>query len=417
MCAIAVNTLYTTLRKRGTTRQLAGAIITCVISALFLLPALFWYNLRFGAPHIPPPTVEIEIALAYIALCGWMLPLGTTTTYWLFSLPRNSNTDFRIPSQPRQQSIPGKGQSDIQDQATNRLTPLPHHQPGAVVPFVYEDEAPWGWLEYSSGSFQGQRLALKRTNATLGRDEECDIWLDDEAASRYHAELVWMEGQSYLVDRGSMNGVLLNRERVQGSVPIRTNDMIEIGSQRFLFILAEQHKIAWKDEDDPLSRHTWRSTRDLFGNTNQQETLELEPAAPRASVPNNNGGLTICDGDLAGCNILLDRPVLTLGRGPECHIVINEVSISRQHAQFLCQVDGDYVQDLSSRNGTTVNGEALPAPRRLLPGDVIGLGNLHLLYITVNNAPETPLPNVITPQPYPSLLSGPLPLKLPSRMK
>src|SRR6266567_561089 len=49
MVAIAINTLYTSLRRRGTTRQLTGAIVTCVISALLLLPAFVWYNARFNA--------------------------------------------------------------------------------------------------------------------------------------------------------------------------------------------------------------------------------------------------------------------------------------------------------------------------------------------------------------------------------
>jgi predicted PurR-regulated permease PerM len=52
MLAIAVNALYTTLHKRGTTRQLAYAIVACVISALLLLPAFVWYNTRFSSMQV-----------------------------------------------------------------------------------------------------------------------------------------------------------------------------------------------------------------------------------------------------------------------------------------------------------------------------------------------------------------------------
>src|SRR6266480_6283868 len=76
MFAIAVNALYTTLRKRGTTRQLAGAIVTCVISALLLLPAIIWYETRFSSTQVTISVVEVTLALAFVALCGWVLPLG-----------------------------------------------------------------------------------------------------------------------------------------------------------------------------------------------------------------------------------------------------------------------------------------------------------------------------------------------------
>ena len=101
MFAIAVNALYTSLRKRGTTRQLASAIVTCVISALLLLPVLIWFNIRFNVVQAAIPVAEVEVALIYVALCGWLLPLGVTTTYCLFTLPRSSTTSVHIPRQNR----------------------------------------------------------------------------------------------------------------------------------------------------------------------------------------------------------------------------------------------------------------------------------------------------------------------------
>src|SRR5438309_753188 len=99
MFAIAVNALYTTLHKRGTTRQLAGAIVTCVLSALLLLPAIVWYNGRFGIEQAAISVAEVEVALVYVALFGWFLPLSVTVSYCLFSLPRTSTTALHIPRQ------------------------------------------------------------------------------------------------------------------------------------------------------------------------------------------------------------------------------------------------------------------------------------------------------------------------------
>ncbi|MBV9228403.1 MAG: hypothetical protein JOZ18_03745, partial [Chloroflexi bacterium] len=169
MVAITANALYTALRKRGTTLQLASAIVICVISALLLMPALVWFNLRFSVKQGVLSVAEIEVALAYVALCGWMLPLGVTSTYCLFTLPRTSTTtSVPVPRQKR----------GTRTHTTSRLQP-PRYQPGMSVPFVFGEDTPWGWLEYHGGNFQGQRLALKRAIVTIGRDEDNDIWLDD----------------------------------------------------------------------------------------------------------------------------------------------------------------------------------------------------------------------------------------------
>ncbi len=180
MFAIAVNALYTTLWRRGTTRQLAGAIVTCVISALLLLPAIVWYNGRFGIEQAAISVAEVEVALVYLALFGWFLPLSVTVSYCLFSLPRTSTTSVHIPRQKRTRTTRAN--------AVTALNP-PRHQPGVVAPFVFGEDIPWGWFVYRGGRFQGQRLALKRRVVTIGRGEHNDIWLDDDMASRNHAEL------------------------------------------------------------------------------------------------------------------------------------------------------------------------------------------------------------------------------------
>jgi pSer/pThr/pTyr-binding forkhead associated (FHA) protein len=438
MFAIAANALYTTLRQRGTTRQLAGAIVICVVSALLLLPALVWYDMRFAALQAALSFAEVEVALGYVALCGWILPLGVTSTYYLFTTPRSTTTSFHIPRLQR------RSHAD----ATRALHP-PHHQPGALEPFVFDEDTPWGWLEYSGGNFQGQRLALKRKVATIGRDEDNDIWIDDDVASRHHAELVWDEGKIYIVDCNSLNGVLLNGRRIQGHALLRTSDMLEIGEQRFIFIAAQQSQEP-AEQSDPLANHKWRPSQGASGTEaailpateplaegaalapapaavepttmgegwkTLQDTAEIDHATPWPFNKDRGGALTIRDGEMAGQCFLLDRPLITVGRGFESDIVINDASISRQHAQFLRQADGDYVQDLASRNGTKVNDEPLLKPRLLAPGDIVCLGNICLAYTSVQMAPNLPLTQVNASQSLSGLNGGPVPLRLPSKQK
>lgn len=471
MLAIAINALYTTLRRRGTTRQLAGAIVTCVISALLLLPAIIWYNLRFSVEWTNLSPAEVEVALVYISLWGWLLPLGVTTTYCLFTLPRTSTTSTHIPRPRRTTRI----------NTATALNP-PRHQPGFLAPFVYREDTPWAWLEYRNGNFQGQRLALTRSIITIGRGEESDIWLDDDMASRNHAELAWEKGIVYLTDCNSLNGVSLNGKRIRSTAVIEPNDLLEIGSHRFLFAHAEP-SAAQGEQDDPLARHVWHSvdtlstesekleqipTKQLPSDEGHEETppgkrsvrqlpstlpgemmteLEAQDTAeihqiaspPPPKTADMPVMLVVRDGEAAGQSFLLDRPVITLGRGSECDLVINDVSISRRHAQVLRQANGYFVQDLESRNGTTVNSEPLHEPRLLHGGEIICLGNICLECMTymeqmeqmgAQNAqtiqnvpplpsdPDTPMPQSVIPASSTRPInSGPMPLRLPSRPK
>ena len=64
------------------------------------------------------------------------------------------------------------------------------------------------------------------------------------------------------------------------------------------------------------------------------------------------------------------RPV-TIGRHPDCDVVIEDVSVSRQHAHII-RVNGDYyVEDLQSRNGTQVNSSDIQRRTRLFDGSEI----------------------------------------------
>ena len=64
-----------------------------------------------------------------------------------------------------------------------------------------------------------------------------------------------------------------------------------------------------------------------------------------------------------------------VGRSPYCSIVVDDATISRQHASFQLSRAGLTVEDLGSRNGTRVNGQRIWGVRLLEPGDWVEVGN------------------------------------------
>jgi len=71
-------------------------------------------------------------------------------------------------------------------------------------------------------------------------------------------------------------------------------------------------------------------------------------------------------------------PRTTIGRAPDADVVIDDDGLSRHHARFDRDDEGNVeVHDLESKNGTLVNGSAVTR-QRLQPGDVVEVGAVKL---------------------------------------
>jgi DNA-binding NtrC family response regulator len=71
---------------------------------------------------------------------------------------------------------------------------------------------------------------------------------------------------------------------------------------------------------------------------------------------------------------LVERPVV-LGRSASCDVIVPDAAVSRRHLALSPSGDEWTVEDLGSKHGTTVNGEALEGRRVLRSGDVVAVGN------------------------------------------
>jgi hypothetical protein len=77
-----------------------------------------------------------------------------------------------------------------------------------------------------------------------------------------------------------------------------------------------------------------------------------------------------------GRRIVLDQSTVTMGRLPECELVIADTGVSRRHAEVRRAPDNTWVVvDLGSTNGTKVNGLRISGTRPLQNGDEITIGS------------------------------------------
>jgi pSer/pThr/pTyr-binding forkhead associated (FHA) protein len=111
---------------------------------------------------------------------------------------------------------------------------------------------------------------------------------------------------------------------------------------------------------------------------------EFSPEAHQGAVDALTPGsalLVVKRGPNAGSRFLLDQDVTTAGRHPDSDIFLDDVTVSRRHAEFRREGGGFTVHDVGSLNGTYVNREPIDAAP-LSGGDEVQIGKFRLVFLT-----------------------------------
>jgi hypothetical protein len=84
--------------------------------------------------------------------------------------------------------------------------------------------------------------------------------------------------------------------------------------------------------------------------------------------------LIIFSGKMKGQRLILPDREVIVGRDESCHMRIASSLISRRHCSLKGALNGVWVRDLESQNGTYVNDVAISQPYLMKPGDVLRIG-------------------------------------------
>jgi ABC-type multidrug transport system ATPase subunit/pSer/pThr/pTyr-binding forkhead associated (FHA) protein len=178
---------------------------------------------------------------------------------------------------------------------------------------------------------QGRQLPIDAAGLSIGREEDNDVVVGTDLASRHHARVERTDGRYSLVDLGSLNGTYLNGERLVGeSRWLNPGDTILVGDEPLRFVSA--------DETGPMA------------------ALDTGPR-----------------------RIRFDGARLTLGRDPTNDLQLDAPSVSRFHAEVVATPAGLELRDLGSRNGVRLDSRPVTqAP--LAVGSEIGVGPFRLVF-------------------------------------
>ncbi len=108
--------------------------------------------------------------------------------------------------------------------------------------------------------------------------------------------------------------------------------------------------------------------------------VSVEEQEAIAALPSGSALLIVRRGPNTGARFLLDADVTVAGRHPDADIFLDDVTVSRKHAEFHRDGTSFSVRDLGSLNGLFFNGERIDGSATLVDGSEVQVGKFRLTF-------------------------------------
>jgi len=141
---------------------------------------------------------------------------------------------------------------------------------------------------------------------------------------------------------------------------------------------------------NPLGSNFCSSCGAQIGPSRDHKTEAIEPTvstpvvSDQTEVPSGIGMLIVKQGSKRGSRMALDTALVTIGRHPDSDIFLDDITVSRRHAEITLTDSGHEVSDVGSLNGTYVNRN-LVERSPLRDGDELQVGKFKLVYVALGD--------------------------------
>ncbi len=201
---------------------------------------------------------------------------------------------------------------------------------------------------------------------------EYSVWLSPEDRARYEG----VEGEvidelcAYLLEHARREELILASHPV---ITFHTDEQLALGEFGI-----EARLVRHEDHSEPQQSPEPPGEPQEHGNTMIYSTA-ARVGGPVAEAHARRGSPRALLA-LGGRRLLVPPGGGIVGRSHDCEIVLDDVGVSRRHAQ-LSPVEGGWtIQDLGSTNGVVLNGREIRAAELLHAGDRIELGSTELVF-------------------------------------
>ncbi len=223
-----------------------------------------------------------------------------------------------------------------------------------------------GTIGYVINASTGDAMPLDAYETSIGRSKHCDIVLNYNTVSRFHAVIARRGGKWILFDTNSKTGSYVNKARVLDKKYLENGDTLVFGNAIFKFYEELPSKAEAQEE---MRRMTY-------------STLSPDAAAFQAEDKKHSGDISIQQKKKSGCNLencitgeimpIDQMDSVLIGRSPEAQIRIQNDAVSPYHAMVAKNNHGRWIlEDLGSASGTLLNGIPITQATPLYDNDIV----------------------------------------------
>ena len=210
-------------------------------------------------------------------------------------------------------------------------------------------------LRYRFGAGTWQAFPIEPGKKILGRDPNCDFYLNDTEVSRHHARLQIAESEIWLTDLGSTNGTIVAGVALKPEQPYR----LKLGQQ-----FSIGNYILQVDEPSRFYKLSSDDEEKTSGGTSSAPDLRTSLSVEKSPVALIH---------LQAINLMSHKRT-TLGRAPDNEIELKHPLVSRYHAVIERQDTDFRIRDLNSTYGVFLNDQHLKTEAILKDWDQIRIG-------------------------------------------
>lgn len=259
---------------------------------------------------------------------------------------------------------------------------------------------------------------LVKPETFIGRLPENDIMINNMGVSRRHARIVNEDDTFYIEDLDSANGMTVDGVRVKRH-EFKPGDEVVISKHKLVFQMAKRGVAGFFSDDEKKEADPFAGGQTVFSSTPPPSVAHLSPeseapeappteepkapetpapggpqievAPPKAKTPDELAhemameimdtkyGLMLMFKEKILATRGLRKNVTTIGRAKENDITIDNVGVSRLHAQIVKEEEEYLIMDQDSQNGIKVNGvQVKKSP--LYPGDEVIVGKHKIIF-------------------------------------
>lgn len=117
------------------------------------------------------------------------------------------------------------------------------------------------------------------------------------------------------------------------------------------------------------------------------EVLDDDLALAVSELSESAAMVVVKRGPNAGSKFVLESDVTRAGRHPDSDVFLDDITVSRRHAEIVRSADGYLVRDAGSLNGTYLNRERIEEAA-LANGDELQIGKFRLVFFTGGSSEE-----------------------------